>query len=503
LGATVASIEKDFTTGSLEPTGKATDLAVDGDGFFVVQSDSQKFTRDGSFVLNANNELVSTAGDFVQGFGVDANFNVVPGKLQNVNIPLGSSTSAKATENMKLEGNLNAAGAVASGASILNSQQFTLKTGATSASLDANTLLTDLAAPTALTTQLFNSGDVLTLAGQKGGRDLDKQTLDVTGATTLGDLETFFQNGLGIDTNVPANPNPLVPTPGVSVDVTGANGVLTVTGNVGAENALAVTSSGFTNSTGGSPLTFADGQNSAGIQSDPNGESVNTSMVAYDSLGTPINVSITAVLEDKANTGNTWRFYANSGDSQNKNLALGSGTLTFDSAGKLTASTGTTISIDRSGTGAGTPMAVKVDFSSMSSLTSRDSEMVMSEQDGSPIGRLDSFSIGSDGRITGSFSNGLTRNLGQLALANFNNQQGLIDQGGNMFVAGPNSGVPIIAAPQTLGSGSIRAGALELSNVDLSKEFVNLIISSTGFSASSRVISTSDQLLTELLNSSR
>jgi flagellar hook protein FlgE len=72
-----------------------------------------------------------------------------------------------------------------------------------------------------------------------------------------------------------------------------------------------------------------------------------------------------------------------------------------------------------------------------------------------------------------------------------------------MYTSGANSGEPIITSPLQLGAGSVRAGALELSNVDLSKEFINLIIASTGFSASSRVITTSDQLLTELLNTSR
>jgi flagellar hook protein FlgE len=120
-----------------------------------------------------------------------------------------------------------------------------------------------------------------------------------------------------------------------------------------------------------------------------------------------------------------------------------------------------------------------------------------------PIGTLNSFSIGGDGQITGSFSNGLTQSLGQLAMATFPNNEGLVDNGGNMYSTGPNSGVPIISTAMNMGAGGIRSGALELSNVDLSKEFTNMIISSTGFTASSRVISTSDQLLTELLNSSR
>jgi flagellar hook protein FlgE len=139
----------------------------------------------------------------------------------------------------------------------------------------------------------------------------------------------------------------------------------------------------------------------------------------------------------------------------------------------------------------------------MTSLTSSDSQLVMSNQDGSPIGSLSSFSIGADGTITGAFTNGKTQTLGQVAVANFDNPNGLVDDGGNKFSEGPNSGVAVISAPLSLGAGAIRSGALEASNVDISKEFINMIISSTGFSASSRVISTSDQLLTELLNSAR
>src|SRR4051812_29185969 len=125
LGAVVASIEKNFEQGSIDPTGRDTDMAIDGDGFFVVQGESQKFTRDGSFTINERNELVTTGGERVQGFGADANGNILTGKLNDVSIPLGSHTDAKATKSAKLEGNLNADGVVASGASILNSQSLT------------------------------------------------------------------------------------------------------------------------------------------------------------------------------------------------------------------------------------------------------------------------------------------------------------------------------------------------------------------------------------------
>jgi flagellar hook protein FlgE len=501
LGAVVASIEKDFTPGAIEPTGRPTDFAIDGDGFFIIKGPGdQTYTRDGSFTLNASHQLVTAGGEFVQGFGVDADGNIAAGQLGNISVPLGMSTQARATTRAQMGGNLNASGPVASGASILTSQVLTTVGGA--AAPTAATLLTNLADATTPAAPLMAAGDAFTLTGQKDGRTLAASTFTVTAASTVQDLLNFYRDGLGIDTNVPA----VVPPPGGAIEADPLNPVgarLVITGNLGQPNALALAGDAFVNQAGGTPLQFADGANAAGVTSNPAGEGVHTTFIAYDSLGTPLSVDVTAVLESKSNAGNTWRFYAASGDDTDTALALGNGTLTFDSDGKLLSSTGTSITIDRANTGAATPLAVNLDFGSMTSLTSRDSEMLMTVQDGSAIGTLDAFSVGADGTITGSFSNGLTRTLGQVAMATFSNPTGLVDKGGNQFSSGSNSGVPVISAPLTLGAGSIRAGALELSNVDLSEEFINLIISSTGFSAASRVITTSDQLITELLNSSR
>jgi flagellar hook protein FlgE len=500
LGAQVASIEKDFSAGSIEPTGKPTDMAIDGTGFFVVKGDKQSYTRDGSFSLNAANELVTSAGEFVQGYSADKDGNVQAGVLSNLTIPLGTTTTAQATGNVTLEGNLNANGAVANGASVLTSQLVT--TAAATAPTGAS-LLTDLR-DTGSGATLYNVGDTLTLAGEKGGRGLPAATLDVTAATTVDDLRNFFNGGLGIDTTVPAIAGN--PTPGATleVDATDPNSArLVVTGNTGTENTLALTGTAFSSTSGTAPMTFADGTNAAGFASNPAGESVHTSFVGYDSLGTPVTVDVTATLESKTSAGNTWRFYVQSGDDTDQSLVVGNGTLTFGTDGKLLDSTGTTITLDRVNTGASTPTTIDLDFSNMTSLTASDSQLVMTAQDGSPLGTLNSYSIGADGTITGAFSNGKTKSLGQIAIATFDNPNGLVDNGGNKFTEGPNSGVAVVAAPLTLGAGAVRSGALEASNVDISKEFINMIISSTGFSASSRVISTSDQLITELLNSAR
>jgi flagellar hook protein FlgE len=146
-------------------------------------------------------------------------------------------------------------------------------------------------------------------------------------------------------------------------------------------------------------------------------------------------------------------------------------------------------------------MSVKLDFTGVTELAGTTSNLVMSNQNGMPPGSLSSYSIGTDGTITGAYSNGMTRSLGQVAVANFTNPQGLDNNGGGMYTQGSNSGVATVSAPEQLGTGALRSGSLELSNVDLSTEFTNLIIESTGFSASSRVITTGNQLIQALLNS--
>ena len=110
-----------------------------------------------------------------------------------------------------------------------------------------------------------------------------------------------------------------------------------------------------------------------------------------------------------------------------------------------------------------------------------------------------SFAIEQDGKISGAFTNGLTRTLGQIAMARFTNPGGLVDVGSNSFRVGPNSGEPLLTAPLDFGSGRLIGGALELSNVDLSQEFINMILASTGYSAASRVITTTDELIDQLL----
>jgi flagellar hook protein FlgE len=499
MGSQVAAITTDFQPGQLSTTGVDTNMAISGSGFFVLNStDGQRFTRDGTFNLNGANQLVTASGAFVQGFGVDTNGNVVSGALQDITIPLGQDTAAAATKNVTLEGNLNSGGAVASGATILTSQAFSTVAGTAPTGAD---LLTNLVSTAAPPVALLNSGDTLTLTGTRGSRNQAASSFAVTATSTVGDLENFINQALAIDTTVVEPGNP---TPGATLQTTGTTGQLTIIGNTGTQNALTLGATGLLDTTSNTtPFNMAPGTDGT-FTDNPAGESTHTTVTAFDSLGNPITVDLTTVLESTNPNGDTWRFYATSPDTTAvTGSILGTGTLDFSSTGQLLSSTGTQLSIDRLGTGAQSPEVMDLDFSGMTAFSSTTSNMVMSTQDGESIGTLTSFSVGGDGTITGQFSNGLTKTLGQVVLANFDNANGLINDGSNLYQAGPNSGTPLIGPATQNGTGTVESGALEESNVDLSREFINLIMASTGFSASSKVITTSDQLLTDLMNTQR
>ncbi len=233
------------------------------------------------------------------------------------------------------------------------------------------------------------------------------------------------------------------------------------------------------------------------------GESVRTSFVAYDSLGTAVSIDVTMVLQETIDgQGSIWEFVAESSDNHSLDRIVGLGTLQFDNEGNLVSSSNSTIEIVRTN-GAVNPMSLTLDFSygsdGVTAYADSASTLSVTGQDGSGIGDLVSFAVGQDGLITGAFTNGMTRTLGQLALARFNNPGGLEDVGSGNYRVGANSGEPMYTTATSLGSGRIIGGALELSNVDLSQEFIDMILASTGYSASSRVISTTDELMDQLL----
>jgi len=525
-GTQVGGVTRDFSGGAPETTGNKTDLAVQGKGMFILQKPDggHVYSRDGSFQFNSENYLLSADGFFLQGYGVDSNFNIVEGTLTKLRIPVGEITTAASTNNAKFSGDLNAngtAGLDENGDANGNIRGILQTTEITDAGgvLTGGSLLVNL--ENADTNALLLEGNIITLSDAiKGGKTLSATSFQVEATSTLQEYMDWLEGVLGIndsadlvdlDLDLDGDLTTDNYLPGVKISEGGEG--IDIVSNMGSFNiidmqankALSVTQGDGTGlaAAGGLPFTFVapDGYEVADI------ESVRTSFRAYDSLGIPLNVDVTIVMESKEeNGGIVWRYFAECAEdvrTDEVNRSVGTGTITFDGNGNFLEASDMVITIDRQNTGASSPQSITLDFSTMDGFAITDSSISLYSQDGFQSGTLQDFSVSSDGIITGSFTNGLTRNLGQVVLANFRNYEGLVAGADNIYMTGPNSGDPIIKKPQELGAGTVNSAALELSNVDLSREFINLIISSTGFSASSRVIQTSDRLLSELMSMTR
>ena len=131
------------------------------------------------------------------------------------------------------------------------------------------------------------------------------------------------------------------------------------------------------------------------------------------------------------------------------------------------------------------------------------SALVNQTQDGYASGSLQGLSVNTVGLVTGRFSNGQLRTLAQVALARFNNAQGLAKVGKNLVAEAGDSGSPVIGKPDSSGLGRTLSNALELSNVDLGEEFINLIGAQRGFEANAKVVTTADDIMGELVNLKR
>ena len=493
LGASIATIATDFTEGSITNTSSPSDLAIQGDGFFVLNSPSgDVYTRDGNFTLSANSQLVNPQGFAVQGFGVDSNFNLITSHLQNISIPLGNLNVAQQTSQISMNGALLPTGTVATqGAHILSDVLGDGGNG--NAPATASTLLTDLQDPPG-TGAGINVGDVINFTPQVGGTTLTSQSLTVTATSTLGDLTSLMNGSLGIQSGngVPNDPNKVGGPGQPGVDV--VNGQIEITGNMGTTNDIQVAVGDLTDNGTTLPVNFNKNETA-------NGESASTNFVVYDSLGTPLTVTMTAVLQSTAPDATTYRYFFNSSNNDGPSTALGTGTLVFNSSGVVTSGGTGSFSIDRSQTAAVSPLVVNVNLANISGIssTAAGSTLSLQSQNGSAPGTLTSFVIDQNGVINGVFDNGDTRTLGQIMLATFANQQGLVQNGNSTFVDGVGAGPANLTKPNSFGAGSLQSGAIELSNTDIGSSLVSLITVSTNYQGDARVISVVDQLVNDLL----
>jgi flagellar hook protein FlgE len=348
---------------------------------------------------------------------------------------------------------------------------------------------------------LFQVG-TLSFTGSKNGRELAEREFQITATSTVQDLISFMSQSLGIVTSAPEDTFPPSTPPSTFAyggAVTG-DGRLQFTSNMGEENAIEIDLSAFRLTPAASttettvPVEFSSTQTA-------NGGGSTAEVVAYDSLGTQVRVSITTVLEQVDSTGARFRWIATSPD-HNPDIGfstvVGTGVITTDGNGKFVSTTENRVAIDRGQSPAISPLEFELDFAQVTGLDD-NTEWAAGVQDGLAAGTLTSFIISESGRIQGVFSNGSSRDLGQIRMARFANNGGLEQLGDNLFAAGVNSGLPIQGDPGSQGIGNITAGAVELSNTDIGQNLIKLILASTQYRGGARVITAAQQLLDELL----
>ena len=224
-----------------------------------------------------------------------------------------------------------------------------------------------------------------------------------------------------------------------------------------------------------------------------------------DSLGTAHTVALTFTKAFATNPGQ-WNWTAASTDANITGLTGATGSVTFDTVGALTGTTTANLDVAfAAAAGVTTPQTVVLDFGSAtnsSPLTGNaaNSTASLTSQDGFAAGTLRQWSIGSDGTINASYDNGRNAVLDVIQLATFDNPGGLLHVGQNMFTVSSNSGIAHIGNPGAGGAGTPLPGALEGSNVDLARQFTDLITAQRGFEASARVIRVGDDILQTVVN---
>ena len=236
-----------------------------------------------------------------------------------------------------------------------------------------------------------------------------------------------------------------------------------------------------------------------------------TSTTIYDTLGNThlATTYFTKTGVDTTTGESSWGWYSVvasdeilSGSTTEDLTQVASGTLVFNENGELTSGETGTIAAGAIDWNNGSSTSQEINFSFNTTQYNSDSEVISQSQDGCSAGELVNVSIDNDGTIIASYSNGETRNIAGITLATFTNAAGLLKEGGNLYSSTSASGEPTVGVPGS-SQGTLLTSSLELSNVDLAQEFVKMITLQNAYSANSRVITTIDDMLSELINLKR
>jgi flagellar hook protein FlgE len=512
LGTSIQNVSHIFSQGSVQNTDKNTDVAIQGDGFFIVSGDggkTQKYTRAGDFKFDATGNFVDNNGYVVQGWLRDTDTGQIDSTapIKDINIPPGLTTPANATTFIQLKANLNSGDNITNRAATY-ALDSTAGLGAGEKTEDMGVLFTGNGEAFNLQT---GQGITITLTDPNDPANTASQDFQYgTDFTTTEDLRAAIQDFLRTSTYGSA-------TAEVRINEQGKFEILNPTGAGGSDLVINVT--GFEDTANGiaENILFSQtmGSLSGRLPSDNTGSvklsqpitaAVHSSSIdVFDSLGTKHTVRI----DFRKESQNQWGYTISvpqpgiiAGAPAPGNVLEG-GIISFNQDGSLSQYNPPGITYTANN---GSAPNQQIDFrfgttNGFDGVTSYDSPSSTAgiSQDGYPGGDLVGIRIDQSGTLIGSFSNGRSFGLAQIAMAKFANNEGLMSDGGNIFIQSANSGDPIIGKANSGGRGFINSSSLEMSNVDLSRSLTQLIVVQRGFQANSKTITTSDQMLQTLL----
>lgn len=497
LGNMIRSIDVDMTQGGLESTEKLTDMAIDGDGFFVLSDgEATKYTRDGSFTLDGEGYLVAPGSGYkVMGWMATDGKIDKSESLKAIRIQLGESMTAQATDMVRYRGNLNAESsglfdleALGIGAEVARMLHDAAKAAAETADNRSDVAKGVESRETSINDDI--SALLSAAKAEASGLDATAVVAKIRGATVT---NTDLQNAVADACDRVASA-----IPGATAqDVISAleriqNTVATVTARA-TEAAQEAAADGS--------ATPADVRDAVGdvldstnvllasAQAAPSEWSTQTEI--YDSQGVKHELHLVFTKVDD----NRWVWRAVSPG------ATGEGTVIFRADGTVDRDYMSQQVVVDPANGAALINAT-LDFSNITQFGA-GSSVADAFVTGFPSGTLESFKIDPDGTITGIYSNQQNEILGQIVLAKFTNPAGLSRDGNNLYTETANSGTANIGSAAESGRGKIMSGQVEMSNVDLAREFTDMIITLRGFQANARLITTAEEMLQELIQLKR
>ncbi len=497
-GSLTSSVSQMYTQGSLMMTGINTDLAIEGEGLFVLSDGEMRiYTRDGSFQADALGRLVSPgSGSILQGYAYDQVSDTYESSLSDIYLPLKDVEPAKATTTINLGGNMDADSQPTGSYMKTNAMYNSLGELATE-----DTTLVDLRQAETGVGSLTEPGDTIFIGAVVGGETVSAN-VEVAVGTTIADLTEAMQTAL----------NSVEGVSGITVAMGTDGRIYAETPDqlgTGAEIATLTLSATDANEqargTFSAALAFSD------ISDARDAGQFYEEITVYDALGFAHNVKFTFTRLEGLNE---FIWEAEVDDGETEILQGGSGRAAFRADGSLDA-----LVYDASGdivptalsiapdTGAEGVLRMELDVGTRGAFDGltmlRGTQSLESSQNGYSKGTFTQFTIDEAGRVMGVFSNGVIRPISKIAIAEFSNPVGLTKIDSNAYIESPNSGPPTIGASgEGIGS-TIAPGALEQANVDLATEFTDMIVAQRGFQANARVITSTDEVLTELINIKR